>query len=215
MLVDLHLRDKDESYKYWVAEKIRLCRFRGEFAKATEYFLSIPEEDLDDEYYANINFWVIASVFTYAGLHEQALYYLAKSEDTGGDYATGYPEYDPDRYGDKENGVLLTEGETDEYFNILLRSVIYFRMGNEKLGFEVFKTWEEVTEKLIESNAKEIELISLRELELARVAARKGDRQQAVAHYEKARMLVGKAGPNSFCHAVLRQFDDQLEISNE
>ena len=148
-------------------------------------------------------------MFTYAGMHEKALAYLEMAMDDGGDYESGYPEYDPETYGDAELGVLLTEGEMDLYFNTLLRSVIYFRMGNEKLGFEVFRTWDTVTDKLIERNTNEIDLVSLREFELARLMSRKGDKEQAQAHYRKACMLVDKAPRISFCHVVKKQFDNE------
>lgn len=208
-IVDRNLEKKDEIYKYWVFEKIRLCRYRGEFKEAADYFLTIPEEEIDEEFIQNVNFWVIASVFTYAGMHEKALAYLEMAMDDGGDYESGYPEYDPETYGDAELGVLLTEGEMDLYFNTLLRSVIYFRMGNEKLGFEVFRTWDTVTDKLIERNTNEIDLVSLREFELARLMSRKGDKEQAQAHYRKACMLVDKAPRISFCHVVKKQFDNE------
>lgn len=208
-IVDRNLEKKDEIYKYWVFEKIRLCRYRGEFRKAADYFLAIPEEEIDEEFIQNVNFWVVASVFTYAGMHEKALAYLEMAMDDGGDYESGYPEYNPETYGDPELGVLLTEGEMDLYFNALLRSVIYFRMGNEKLGFEVFRTWDTVTDKLIERNANEIDLVSLREFELARLMSRKGDKEQAQAHYRKACMLVDKAPRISFCHVVKEQFDNE------
>lgn len=208
-IVDRNLEKKDEIYKYWVFEKIRLCRYRGEFRKAADYFLTIPENDIDEEFISNTNFWVVASVFTYAGMHEKALAYLEMAMDDGGDYESGYPEYNPETYGDAELGVLLTEGEMDLYFNTLLRSVIYFRMGNEKLGFEVFRTWDTVTDKLIERNTNEIDLVSLREFELARLMSRKGDKEQAQAHYRKACMLVDKAPRISFCHVVKKQFDNE------
>lgn len=208
-IVDRNLEKKDELYKYWVFEKIRLCRYRGEFKEAADYFLTIPEEEIDEEFIQNVNFWVIASVFTYAGMHEKALAYLEMAMDDGGDYESGYPEYNPETYGDPELGELLTEGEMDLYFDVLLLSVIYFRMGNEKLGFEVFRTWDTVTDKLIERNANEIDLVSLREFELARLMSRKGDKEQAQAHYHKACMLVDKAPRISFCHVVKKQFDNE------
>lgn len=208
-IVDRNLQNNGETYKYWVIEKLRLCRGRGEFRKAADYFLTIPENDIDEEFISNTNFWVVASVFTYAGMHEKALAYLEMAMDDGGDYESGYPEYDPETYGDAELGVLLTEGEMDLYFDVLLLSVIYFRMGNEKLGFEVFRTWDTVTDKLIERNANEIDLVSLREFELARLMSRKGDKEQAQAHYRKACMLVDKAPRISFCHVVKEQFDNE------
>lgn len=209
-IVDRNLEKKDEIYKYWVFEKIRLCRYRGEFRKAADYFLTIPEGEIDEEFVQNTNFWVVASVFTYAGMHEKALAYMEMAVDDGGDYESGYPEYNPETYGDPETGVLLTEGEMNLYFNVLLLSVIYFRMGNEKLGFEVFRTWDAVTDKLIERNMNEIELVSLREFELARLLSRKGDKKQAQAHYRKACMLVDKAPQISFCHVVKAQFDEEV-----
>lgn len=209
-IVDRNLEKKDEIYKYWIFEKIRLCRYRGEFRKAADYFLTIPENDIDEEFISNTNFWVVASVFTYAGMHEKALAYMEMAVDDGGDYESGYPEYNPETYGDPETGVLLTEGEMNLYFNVLLLSVIYFRMGNEKLGFEVFRTWDAVTDKLIERNMNEIELVSLREFELARLLSRKGDKKQAQAHYRKACMLVDKAPQISFCHVVKAQFDEEV-----
>lgn len=209
-IVDRHLQDNGETYKYWVIEKLRLCRYRGEFRKAADYFLTIPENDIDEEFISNTNFWVVASVFTYAGMHEKALAYMEMAVDDGGDYESGYPEYNPETYGDPETGVLLTEGEMNLYFNVLLLSVIYFRMGNEKLGFEVFRTWDAVTDKLIERNMNEIELVSLREFELARLLSRKGDKKQAQAHYRKACMLVDKAPQISFCHVVKAQFDEEV-----
>lgn len=212
VIVDRNLEKRDDLYKYWIFEKIRLCRYRGEFKEAAEYFLTIPEDEIDEEFIQNINFWVVASVFTYAGMHEKALAYLEMAMDDGGDYENGYPEYDPESYGDQELGVILTEGEMDLYFNVLLLSVIYFRMGNEKLGFEVFKTWETVTDKLIERNTNEIELVSLREFELARLLSRKGDKEQAQAHYRKACMLVDKAPQISFCHVVKAQFDEEMQF---
>lgn len=208
-IVDRNLQNNGETYKYWVIEKLRLCRGRGEIRKAADYFLTIPENDIDEEFISNTNFWVVASVFTYAGMHEKALAYLEMAMDDGGDYESGYPEYDPETYGDAELGVLLTEGEMDLYFDVLLLSVIYFRMGNEKLGFEVFRTWDTVTDKLIERNANEIDLVSLREFELARLMSRKGDKEQAQAHYRKACMLVDKAPRISFCHVVKEQFDNE------
>lgn len=208
-IVDRNLQNNGETYKYWVIEKLRLCRGRGEFKEAADWFLTIPEGEIDEEFIQNINFWVVASVFTYAGMHEKALAYLEVAMDDGGDYESGYPEYNPETYGDPELGVLLTEGEMDLYFDVLLLSVIYFRMGNEKLGFEVFRTWDTVTDKLIERNANEIDLVSLREFELARLMSRKGDKKQAQAHYRKACMLVDKAPRISFCHVVKKQFDNE------
>lgn len=209
-IVDRNLQDNGETYKYWVIEKLRLCRDRGEFKEAADWFLTIPEGEIDEEFVQNTNFWVVASVFTYAGMHEKALAYMEMAMDDGGDYESGYPEYNPETYGDPETGVLLTEGEMNLYFNVLLLSVIYFRMGNEKLGFEVFRTWDAVTDKLIERNMNEIELVSLREFELARLMSRKGDKEQAQAHYRKACMLVDKAPQISFCHVVKAQFDEEV-----
>lgn len=207
-IVDKHLTDKDDNYKYWVFEKVRLCRSRGDFREGAEYFLTIPEEDVDDDYINNTNLWVVACVFTYAGMHEKALAYLERAaEYNEGDYETGFPEYDPDFFGDQETGELLNDGELDLFYDVLLRSVIYFRMGNEKLGFESFRTWEEVTEKLIENNVKEISLVSLRELELCALMERRGDRQKADYHYKRACDLLEKADKSSFCHAVKKNFD--------
>ncbi|GEM_PF-3240628 len=210
-IVDRYVDIDDEAQPYWITEKMRLCRNMGLFNEALTCYRRLKNIPGGLEC-AGVNLWMVASVLTYAGCHEEALAILEK-EMKKYDYCSG-GEDESGRYDDFENDsnayplkdIFPAKDELDFFFSILLKSVIYFRMGNERLGYEVFKKWEEKAAQFESSGHEEVPMLALREIELARLEKRKGNQDAATRHVEHARILTSYNPQLSFPSAALGEY---------
>lgn len=217
-VVDLYTDISDDNQPFWIDEKIRLCRNTGLFNDALTYYRRLVKIEGALER-TGINLWMVASVLTYAGCHEEALavlekemgqydYYDATEDDNDSfdDFEKLLEDFENDSDTNPLRDIFPAKDELNFFFSILLKSVIYFRMGNERLGYEIFKKWEEKAARFESSGHEEVPLLALREIELARLEKRKGNQDAATRHVEHARILISHNTQLSFPSAVLDEY---------
>ena len=111
---------------------------------------------------------------------------------------------------DPVDKVFPFENELDYFYAVLLKSVIYFRMGNETLGREVWRNWEGKAVEYEATDHAEVPLLALRVIELGRLAMRKGDRREAECCAVRAGELASKGTKSYFVNNVLADFKKEL-----